>query len=701
MYTKFKRRVLPIIMSIIIIFSCTYLNYQEAKADILTIAAGVSTAAGGITVGGLICVALGIVAVSYGCYLVIDNWDEITRECSSFLQKADVNVRTWWNDICQSAVPKDEGAVPLPEKLQTPGEVINFFDYYLPNSGGSGGDPGKGDKMELNPKVLGALYSFLLTYYAVEALDPDEVFSNQAISSMSIQQLSKYIDYQPAAEELIIAYNKSLADTNGYQTLKDLGLLYVLLTPRKPISLYEANTPIYGILDVPDLSDTIFVGVKDDGSCAIFTMGFTGSAVTNSSGGYQLENFNQYNYPYYPSGIDLYNEPFMSTLHTRYDAAYYYPQLINGALTYSWASNISGTKWVNSKYFSDSYTSFNAEKISEHSVTSSPYFNLPLSAYYRHYDRGNNLTQQYYYIWDNVQYNNGNLIMGDYNVNFVGGRDYFHFYKYDYEEWLNNKAYYFQCFKNLTKMKGTLESYAGTTFKKFIPGESYTIPESDYKIIIPENQSVNLDINPKLLEELSKVNASLDKNFDRIIKAINNANKYTLQETGKPTIDKIIIDNNTTPDPGNVNVDLSETNALIEGLPSSIAEAINLPGSLSDAFTPSGDFTNLGNIGGSLGNFFNFDILYEYHEMIETFFTQRIGNNSPPVFSIYPKQSGLVYFGNMPEKVDVIDFNFMEKEVFTWGITIRYFIRCILTFFVFCVWLNRTIKKLPGVISGL
>ena len=696
-------------LSITLIFLATTTSYKEAKADALSMSlAAAGATAGGLTVGGVLAVSLGIVAVGYGCYLVVDNWEEITTACGDFLSKATGAVKDWWDSICGSAVKVDEPTVPLPEKLGT-GEVINFFDYYLPSSGGSGGDPNNGDKMELDPQVLGALYSFLLTYYGLEALDPDEVLSNEALSSMSIQQLAEYIDYQPAAEELINAYNKSVAGINGYQSLKDLGILYVLLTPRKPIEMYVANDPVYGVLDVPDLSDTIFVGVKDDGSAAIFSMGFTGNAVINSSGGNQKANNNQYTYPYYPtSGIDLLNEPFMSTLHCNYDAAYFYRTNNNGVYGNAWTGGASGQQWVKAIYseiykYSQQATTFNMDNIgmTDLSDPSGKSYSIPFSAFYTHYDRGNSLTQQYYYIWDNVQYNDGSLIMGDYNVNFVGGRDYFNFYTYDYEHWLANKAYYAQCFKNLTKAKGRIETYANTTFEKFIPGETYTIPKSNYKVVIPEGESVHVDINEYLLQELAKINTLIDNNFDRVIKAINDANKKSATERGKATIDKIIIDN-TDPTPGgDVNVDLSETNALIENLPSAMAEAVNVPGALSDAFTPSGDFTNLNNFKTNFGDFFNFQILYEYHEMIETFLSNRVGNNSPPVFYMYPKQSGLVYFKDMPNQVPVIDFSFMETEIFTWGITIRYFVRCLLTFFVLGVWLNRTIKKLPGVVSGL
>jgi hypothetical protein len=690
MYKKFKKRTLPILMAIIILFTGTVVNYQVAKAEPFTITAGVGAAAGGLTVGGILALGLTLVAVGYGAYLVVDNWEEITTECGDFLSNAQGNVKNWWDTICGSAVKADEPSVPLPEQLSKPGEVINFFDYYTPKGGGS--DPNNnGDKFQLDPNVMGALYSFLLTYYGYDALTTDTPMSNDVLKSMNYLQLanSGKLQYAPAVQGLLNA------DPKNYNSigLVNAGYAYALLTPNKSVDLYPDRTALFKIFNIPDTADSIFIGIKDNGSCYIHAMGYTGSAMTTQTR-YPTDDDSRnvdYFYPSSTNALQLNQEPFLCNFGKYQDGAEY--QKGFGWLT----TNTSVNRYIiSSDYKIETMDLTNDANHAAH--------NIPIAAWYTSaaaippygLAQGNN-----YYAWDNVYYDDakGSLTCGDYNVNFVGSEN-LNFFSYDYEDYCNKKSSYFRAMKTLTASNGA--GGLAETLTKVLPGQNYTIPKSNYKIVVNDNETVEVNINEYLLDELSKIRTDTDRNTEAIIKAIDTANDKAI-ENNEITINEPIIKNgsNPIPDPGTGTVDLSETNALIEGLPASIAEAINVPDALSDAFTPSGDFTRLGNVGGSLGNFFNFSILYEYHEMIETFFTQRIGNNSPPVFSIYPKQSGLVYFENMPNKVDVIDFSFMEMEVFTWGISIRYFIRCILTFFVFGVWLNRTIKKLPGVVNGL
>ena len=676
-----RKRILSLLLVFIITFTVVNINYNTAKAEAISITAGAVVGAGGLTVGGILTLALGLVAVGYGTYLVVDNWDTITSECGKFLNNATAEVRTWWNGIVGSAVPVDEETVPLPDAIAS-GKVINFFDYYVPTSG-SGGDPN--NKLDFDPKVMGALYSFLLTYYGYDALMPGKVLSDKTISSMSIDQLASYIDFQPASELLYEAYQNSLEGYIGYQSFTNFGLLYILFTPKKPVDMYTNDSMIYGVLDVPDLSDTIFVGVKDDGTAVIHAMGYTGNEVCGD----------EYTSPYHPDGIDYKNEPFMSTLHCNHDGAIFYFKS-SSPQSYKWTT-ASGLEWVNRTYSSLNSDNINLATMESDSNPLSDKYNLPLSAYYRHYDLSYKM-QDYYYHWDNVIYNDGNLVMGDYNINFVGGRDYFNFYQYDYEDWLSNKVYYQQCFKNLTKSKGRIESYEGTTFEKFIPGETYTLPKSNYKMSLPDEKNITVDVNDLLMQKLSEVDLSIDDNFDRVIKAVYDANKASIDAGKEPVIDRQIVEVGSEGEtPGNI--DLSSTNELIDGLPDRIAE--NMKGSISEAFTPTGDFTSINNLKRSFGNFFNFDILYKYHEMIEDFLEQRVKNEDPPVFKIYPRQSGLVYFDKMPDEITVISFDWMEKQIFTWDVTIRQFIRAILTFFVFAVWLKRTINKLPKSVSGL
>lgn len=221
-----------------------------------------------------------------------------------------------------------------------------------------------------------------------------------------------------------------------------------------------------------------------------------------------------------------------------------------------------------------------------------------------------------------------------------------------------------------------------------------TIPESGYKfkdttLGIPKQNA--LKVNDYLIDTVKDIDLNNVKSTDTVVKAIKDAD-----EVAQANYSNVIA---TDIAPTKV-TDIPDIYGLVDTLPVRIAKSIDLSKGLTDAFSPTANFPSLNNLGAKLGNFFDFTILYEYHEMIETFFTERINNNSPPVFKIYLKQSGFSYYKNLPDSITVINFDFMEKEIFTWGISIRYFIRSLLTFFVVGVWLNRTIKKLPGVVGG-
>lgn len=687
-----KKKIFSLLLVFIMTFTVINIDYREAKADALTWTLGAGGVLGGITVGGALALGLGLVAAGYGISLAVENWDDITNATGNFFQNATGEVRDWWDNITSSAVPNDEDIPTLPDALNTPGEIINFFDYYVPS--GSGGDPENPDpnnleNFDLSPAVTLALAQFIKEYYNYPTLDPNEVYSDALLSAMSLNQLADHILYQPAKEKLPNAFA-------NYRYFDDFGLMYILLTPRKLPELY-GNQFIYGILDIPELSDTIYVGVKDDGTCVIHAMGYTGIRASNPNIQTVDPSDVKYSYPYYPiARFEYTNEPYLSTFDTRYSFAQFY----NNGYSEDWSAGYGGQTLVNKKWLnSQSDDLHNGETLEADSNINSEFYDVPLSAYYRYVNNAGTY-KEYYYYWDNVDFNDGNLIMGDYNINFVGGRDYFNFYQYDYEDWISNKQIYFNAFKNLTKGKGRIESYLGTTFEKFIPGESYTIPKSDYKMSIPTNKNVSLSLNDDVLQKLSDIDLSLSNNFDDIIRELKELNDANIKAGKQPIINSPIIE--TSPGgetPGNIEVDLSATNDLIDGLPDRIAESMRGP--LSESFTPSGDFTQMNNLRTRFSNMFDFSILYYYHDLIENFIEERKEDTEPPTFNIYPKQSGLVYFKDMPEVVPVITFEFMEKQIFTWDITIREFTRAILTFFVFAVWLSRTIKKLPGLVAGI
>lgn len=173
-----KKYILPIILVIILMFNVTIMSYKTASATggfvevplIIKGVAGAGAMAGGLTVGTILAATLGVVAVGYGTYLVVDNWDDITYHTGRALNNATGKVKSWWDNITGSAVKKDEPTVPLPQQLSNENNVINFFDYYVPSGGN--GDNNPNNNIEIDGEIAGFLTSVLLSYYGYTELKP-------------------------------------------------------------------------------------------------------------------------------------------------------------------------------------------------------------------------------------------------------------------------------------------------------------------------------------------------------------------------------------------------------------------------------------------------------------------------------------------------------------------------------------------------
>ncbi len=165
-------------------------------------------------------------------------------------------------------------------------------------------------------------------------------------------------------------------------------------------------------------------------------------------------------------------------------------------------------------------------------------------------------------------------------------------------------------------------------------------------------------------------------------------------QTIATTTDDITIEEATT----NSTVDTSSILNAIVSLPNAIVSSFkNL---LTELFIP--DKAILHDI--LAENMKPFENLYSWFYDNFIVLIEKIKNSigdadEPPKFKISLKNSSLPFAKKMNDEITVIDFSFMEKELFT-GMTIHSFYLGFASFILFYFWLRFTLWSLPAMIGG-